>query len=418
MSSKTDNEYMQSIQSMISTYVYHAPQGIPRQLNTEFCHDIDPDRIPLQGWKFHVSVRDLADYENVLKKLLPKLEEQGIQYKVLNPAYLQGQLQSAQKGKAITIYPTPGCDLRKLFYKNPLSATQRLMNQDAVDIYNEQKIQGRVFARFGELRGGTNHSLLDPQGILTTEVRGQAVKPDFVSTEPSIADITNFYTQSVNRAGQTRNYKDFIEETFLGTHTWGCAENPEWDSRRHNFITINFPHEQYDRVKAILENNGQGFSRMFKTPDAEYGMIRNTDANRILTALEREGIPYNRPEWDKMYNVTVIHPDDRYIMESAVAQHAALNGQHYGLTPMEMYELPNGMLAVKYDTVQDKDFFEMCQYNQVRTYDMMLGKQQQQIWEHWGPVATQAMNILSNQLEQEKAQAIDLQDAQSFDRIR
>jgi hypothetical protein len=60
----------------------------------------------------------------------------------------------------------------------------------------------------------------------------------------------------------------------------------------------------------------------------------------------------------------------------------------------------------------------MCQYNQVRTYDMMLGKQQQQIWEHWGPVATQAMNILSNQLEQEKAQAIDLQDAQSFDRIR
>ena len=35
-----------------------------------------------------------------------------------------------------------------------------------------------------------------------------------------------------------------------------------------------------------------------------------------------------------------------------------------------------------------------------------------------GPVATQAMNILSNQLEQEKAQAIDLQDAQSFDRIR
>ena len=392
---RTKWDYVKSIDSMIQKYVYHVPETTHMSLHKEFCHNIDPDKIPLQGWKIHVSVNDLQDYEKVLTKLLPRLEEQGIQYKVINPQFLERQLSSNQQGKAITIYPTPGCDLNKLFSANPLSPTHQLLNQQAVAINNEIQLMGRVFARYGALRGVTS-DLLSPDGIRIGDTRWQSAAPSFVEVQPSVSAISNFYSAASLRYGQTRNHKDYVEEMLLGTHTYGCSQNPDWDSRRHNFITIQLNHEDYDKIKNIVEAQ-HGFSCMFKMQGAEYGIIHNDDAQSIFQALTEQGIPYNRPGWDISYNISVIEPGKEQEMLQAIAAMYQNKPVYQGTPQMQTLTLPNGMMAIQYETNQDKEFTEICQWKQIATYDMVLGKNIGQIQQNWQQVVDHTIYTLNQQ---------------------
>ena len=409
---KNQWDYINSIDKMIQKYVYHVPENSNMNLTKEFCHNIDPDKIPIQGWKIHVSVNNLQDYEKVLSKMLPRLEEQGVQYKVVNPQYLERQLMSNQHGKAITIYPTPGCDLKKLFPSNPLSPTHRLMNQQSVEVNNELQLMGRVYVRYGALRG-IQPDLLTPEGYRTGETRGQAVAPSFVDVQPSLSAITQFYSDASTRYGQTKNHKDYVEEMLLGTHTYGCAQNPEWDSRRHNFIAIQFNHEDYDRVKNIIDSQ-RGFSCMFKMQGAEYGMVHNNDAQAIFQALNEQGIPYNRPGWDVAYNISVIEPGKEQEMFQALADMYSNTTLYQGVPQMQALTLPNGMTAIQYETNQDKDFTEICQWKQIQTYDMVLGKNIGQIQQNWQQVVDHTMYTLSQQTQNLAYQQSQTQDMQDF----
>lgn len=406
-------DIVKRINTLIDKYIYHLHENTRRTINPQYCHHLDPDTIPLQGWKLHVSVRDLEDYEQVLNKLLPKLEANRIQYKVTNPQFLNQQLHSNQIGKAITIYPTPGCDLSKVFPQTALSSTHRLMQQYAPEPLAEEHISGRIYARYGTLRG-LDKKLLNPEGFFISETRHQESAPRFITVKPTLEGITEFYSEAALRYGRTRNHKDYVEEMMLGTHTWECEHTPDWDSRRHNFMIIQFPHESYDAIKSVVESQRDGFSCMFKMHGAEYGIIHNNDAQKIFQKLTEQNIPYHRPDWDIAYNISVIEPGSEQKVLQALSDMCENKPIYNGTPQMQIFKLPNGMTAVQYETNQDKDFTEICQWKQAKVYDMVLGKNINQIQQNWQQVVDHTMYALSQQTQNLAYQQSQTQDMHDF----
>lgn len=387
MPKKTNNQYITELQDYILHNIFKVPENTHRSLHAQYLHHIDRDTLPMQGWKIHVSVKDYEDYDRVLHTLVPNLEKYGFQYKLINPQFLYSQLDSDQKGKAITIYLKPGDDLEKLFSRNPLSPTTTLLKESAVDIPHEQKIAGRAFARYGSFRGEMANAILNPSGTIQTDPRYDVVRPDFVDTEPTLKDISNFYSAAIARSYNTQNYKDFIEEALLGTHTWRCEQNPEWDSRRHNFVVITFAPEDYQKIKDIIGQVDRQFSGIFKTSTEQYGVIYKNHATQVLAALEEKGITYERPEWDKKYNVIAVDNKDLEYLSAALAE---INS-HFtakGIQPIVTYTLGNNATAIMYDTTLDKELVDLCNFKQVEPYDICLGKGYDAIVQNWDRVVT------------------------------
>lgn len=404
----TDEQCMENIQKLIAKYVYHEREYQDKNPNSTFCHDINPDRIPFQGWKLHISAASLQDYENLLKSLCPDFDKLGVQYKVTKPELLYAQMQSEQVGKAITVYMTPSFNYAALS-----QASKDILNTEAIEVPHEHKFGGRIYARYGVFREG--NVLLSPEGRLYNDPRQKWASVEFVKQNPTWDDIGDFYNKAKEVYHATGNYKDYIEEVMLGVGTYQCENNQSWDSRRHNFIALEFQPQDKDVIKSVLRAYGDEFCGVIEVQqNFQLAMVHNTKIDSVLKELNNRGIACSRPDWDRTYNISIVPAQALNDMQQAVqsfnSNHMVF--EHDAAQHMETMTLDNGMLAVKYDTTLDKAFEEMCRDLRTQARDVVIGDTEAQIQASWGQIHNSIMKTMLHEQTHghELTQNLDGQD--------
>jgi hypothetical protein len=307
------------------------------------------DAMPTQGWKFHISAKDLADYERLLEVICPEFNRMGVMFKVVNPEMFQHQLESEQRGKAITVYPTPAFDLNRCSPK----LKEVLFDQDGIAPIGDTQIQGRLYARYGKFRGERNvHSLIAQDGKTHEDPRGQFVAPSFVK-ETSVGEVLNFYSDCAQRYSQTGDFKTYLQEAM--TMTRG-------DEQSHAFVTLKVTPENKAWIENAIEYCDMGgMSAIYKVGDRNYALIHGDYAEDVLRYLDEHGTQYVRPDWDKRYDVYAVHQSDINAMFDAIEQIDA-NKYHGPNTPeMVMITFEDGQYGVAVDTSLNREFQTMCQ---------------------------------------------------------
>lgn len=143
--------------------------------------------MPNQGIKLHISFKDYEEYSIVLSWLVPLMNDCDMTYKVVIPS-LFGEFQegvTSQQGKYITIYPCR-CDFQR-FYEH---AFELLSNGDVIPVLGDAHMFGRVFGRYGAMRG---RYVFDANGNMYPDDRSRAY-PAFMSGV-SLSDFISLYSR-------------------------------------------------------------------------------------------------------------------------------------------------------------------------------------------------------------------------------
>ena len=145
------------------------------------------EEMPNQGIKLHISFKDYEEYSIVLSWLIPLMNDCDMTYKVVIPS-LFGEFQegvTSQQGKYITIYPCR-CDFQR-FYEH---AFELLSNGDVIPVLGDAHMFGRVFGRYGAMRG---RYVFDVNGNMYPDDRSRAY-PEFMSGV-SLSDFVSLYSR-------------------------------------------------------------------------------------------------------------------------------------------------------------------------------------------------------------------------------
>ena len=375
------NEYekkqmISEMRQLVDEYVTHRGtfrQGIEQGSFAQTNH-IDPNNynVATQGWKFHISANDLADYKRLLEAAVPEFDRLGVHYKVVTPERFEAQCNSNQAGKAITIYPNASFDMNNFSQR----LKDILLEGSSIEPIGDAQIAGRIYARYGTFRGNPKE-VISQNGSRFLDGRHKEILPEFVN-ERTDRDILHFYSDAKQRFDQTGDFKTYLQES--ATMTRGIDGN-------NAFVTLALQPgtSEFNRIKNVLEQDGNKASFIYQLGNDYYAMIHNDYAAKALTLLNDFGINYERPEWDCRCNLYEVCPQD---IESAcgfVNDHPFMNWK----------QLDNGNWSVKVDTAFNKEFEQQCQYYNVR-------------------VSTLAINVpeidLDNQLEIMKGQEEMVQD--------
>lgn len=332
--------------------------------NQSFCQsgNVEKNKIPIQGWKFHISANNLDDYERLLKVALPEFQRAGIAFKVVRPDVFEQQMQSAQAGKAITVYPTPDFDIKRFSPE-----LRSVLFEEGICPQGDAQIAGRICARYGQFRRAPG--LIAHDGTFQQDLRGVAVKPDFVQ-ENSPQEILNFYADSGRRYQETGDAKTYIQE--LATLTAGNGRDNPW-------ITVVVEKSMQGLVNSMIEKSGRNpGSFAFRVGDETYTLIKADESARILNAFTNAGIRYERPEWDERYNVYAFENPD---VASQVADVMQQSCNAAGMPSVECVDIPGYGTGIMVDTTLNAKFMDICRDNQLAIADIGLNLPKQEIGE-------------------------------------
>ena len=358
------NQKIQDMYQMINTYVMHPANGKDGISNSTFCQSgsVEKTKIPIQGWKFHISANSLDDYERLLNAVLPEFQKHNIAFKVVRPDVFDQLMQSTQAGKAITVYPTPDFDINRFSPE-----LRSVLFEEGICPQGDAQIAGRICARYGQFRRAPG--LITHSGTFQQDLRGVAVKPDFVQ-ENSPQEILNFYADSGRRYQETGDAKTYIQE--LATLTAGNGRDNPW-------ITVVVEKSMQGLVNSMIEKSGRNpGSFAFRVGDETYTLIKADESARILNALTNAGIRYERPEWDERYNVYAFENPD---VASQVADVMQQNCNAAGMPSVECVDIPGYGTGIMVDTTLNAKFMDICRDNQLAIADIGLNLPKQEIGE-------------------------------------
>lgn len=340
---KTTAQRIQDMNDLVQKHVMSPQSGKHGIQNQMFCQsgNLEYNRLPLQGWKFHISARNLEDYEKLLEKALPEFERAGVAFKVVKPETFDYQMTSSQAGKAITIYPTPNFNIN-----NFSPELKSMLFENSICPQGDAQIQGRICARYGAFRKSV--ALLSQDGQHYQDPRGQSVKPDFVR-EASAEQILNFYSDSAQRYNATGDAKTYLQE--MVTLTQGNGKDSPW-------VTLLVQPGQENYADSILKNTDRsGHSFQFQLGEQTYFMVNADQAPNVLNELQRCGVAYDRPDWDKHYN---LYQMDSPEMAEQIAGMMKCNMDIDGVPTIEAVEVDGIGPCIKVDTTMNKEFEDFC----------------------------------------------------------
>ena len=215
-------------QNVIHTENSPGAQGLQNQVFAQTAN-LDMDKLPIQGWKFHISAENINDYHALYSIVVPELDKLGVAFKTVKPEQFMNQLASEQTGKALTIYPGPGFDLAKLsqeardFLTLPPNMQKTRSFEDRLDSGATQmlapnagkyitpkgdtQIQGRIFARYGRFKKSHGDpNITSPDGKTELDPKSYRLhKPQF-GIDDSPKGILYFYSEAEKRFQQTVVY--------------------------------------------------------------------------------------------------------------------------------------------------------------------------------------------------------------------
>lgn len=349
---------LSEIRSIQDKYVIHTENNFDKRglQNSTFAQtaNLTIKNLPLQGWKFHISARNINDYYNLCKIAIPELDHLGVAFKMVKPEAFQHQMESEQIGKAITIYPSPAFDINKFSPQ-----LKNMLLQDAPDhvIPNgDTQIQGRIFARYGRFRPARGFQYISsPNGQVQFDPKSQRLpKPDFIS-KSSPEDILSFYSYIENKFQQTGDTKTYMQEYFTMA---------ECDGKSHAYITLTVDTNKAHLMQGII-NNDDPYSLSFvannpNNKNESFVFIHQTKVGDVKNIMEYAKNMYHielrRPEWDIKENYYAIDPKQLEVAKQIVQGMAQIHGQDY----IKLVKL-KGTYAVKCDSVLDSAFTETAQ---------------------------------------------------------
>ena len=153
--------------------------------------------LPEQGWKLHVS-SGVPSAEHVLRRAVPVLLEEGIDFKVAGTrqflaAMNDGQYGYSQIGKFITAYPPDAGSAVRLAQR--LDEATRGLRGPAIPSDRPLAPGSLVYYRYGGFReqtlrtalGSSMPAIVSPQGELVPDVRRSVYTPPAWATDPFLA---------------------------------------------------------------------------------------------------------------------------------------------------------------------------------------------------------------------------------------
>ena len=302
-------------------------------------NNINIEKMPIQGWKFHVSAFSLKDYENLCKIVIPEFNYLGIQFKVVRPEKFEEQLVSKQAGKAITVYFNDKFDINK--FSDKLKHT--LFQENSVKVNGDIHIDGRVYGRYGRFypQKSKESFITDSYGKVFYDAKKTGdYAPDFIKSN-SINKILSFNHDSFEKFIKTNDYKTYLQEKYTMT---------KCDSINHCYIAFKYNIQDENEIKSILNNNSvDKFSQSFiaDTENGKYLMIHKS-ALDIIKEFSLNYIELHRPEWD-IKTVDYIIPNSA---ANAIKENVKDN---YGL---EIFNTIDGTTIARCDTVFNQEYVE------------------------------------------------------------
>lgn len=365
---RTDADRISHLNEMIDKYVLHVGESRVGASNSTFCQtaNVIQTQLPTQGWKFHISAKDLADYERLLETMLPEFDKLGVAYKVTRPSELDKLNSGQQIGKAVTIYPTPAFDINRFSPE-----LRNLLGEDGIQPIGDAQISGRIYARYGKFRGENTHDLSAPDGKIVPDPRHSAVCPDFVQ-ERYANQILGFYSDCVQRYNETGDFKRYLQEVATMTQT---------DGRSNAYMTLELKDGYDAQLRSIASRDPQGMSFIYEYGGKQYALIHNDYASQAVNEMVNMNLSaaYFRPEWDKRFDIYQIHPND--INKSVDMVNAYNMGRDItnGAPEMSYMYLDDGSFAIKVDTTLNRDFCEQCIENQIRVADFQINRSEMEL---------------------------------------
>lgn len=395
---RTDAERISHINEMIDKYVLHVGERQQGLQNNTFCQtaNVVHTQLPTQGWKFHISANDLADYEKLLETMLPEFDSLGVAYKVTKPSELDRLNSGSQMGKVITIYPTPAFDINRFSPE-----LRNLLGEDGIQPVGDAQISGRIYARYGKFRGENTHDLSAPDGKIVPDPRHSAICPDFVR-ERDADSILGFYSACAQRYNETGDYKRYLQEAATMTMT---------DGRSNAYMTIELKDGYENQIASITSRDPQGLSFVYDIGGSSYALIHNDYVHQFVDNMVQNGLnsEYFRPDWDKRFNVYTVHPND---INKAVGMINAYNEGHdiqNGAPAMSCYYLDNGSLAIQVDTTINRDFVEQCIEMDIRVRDEQINRSEFELTQQATAPYWQQAGDLTQETQDFWHQAVDIE---------
>ena len=353
---------------MQDKYVIHTGEENQGLQNSFFAQtaNLKQEELPLQGWKFHISASDISDYYNLYSIVVPELDKLGVAFKTVKPEKFQQQLNSAQLGKALTIYPGPGFDINKLSEK----AKSFLLSDSREHIVpnGDMKIQGRIFARYGRFKKSLGEEFItSPEGQIEYDPKVyRQHKPQFM-TNDTPDSILGFYSNIENKFNQTGDRKTYMQEYYTMS---------ESDGKSHSYIMYEINPKDATAISSLLTLNHDpcSLSSVVKGigDDKTYLMVHQTAISGIRSFMEKavnQGVmEFKRPAWDIKINSYEIMPSQANLAQS-IAQRVS---NDYGKDFLKLTQTKNGTFIIKCDSSIENVFFDYC-----RNYNLAIRETQE-----------------------------------------
>lgn len=302
-------------------------------------NNVDLEKMPMQGWKFHISASSLEDYEKLCTVAIPEFNRLGIQFKVTRPERIEEQLVSRQAGKAITVYFSDKFEINNFSDK----LKHILFEENSVKVNGDMHVKGRVYGRYGRFRPkNTKESFItDSRGqIYFDSKKYNEYMPNFIKLN-SINDIFYFNHNSIEKYLMTNDYKTYLQEKFTMT---------ECDSMNHCYVAFEYDLQDEEYIKNILSaSSNDKYSQSFiaDTENGKFLMIHKSSLE-MLHEFSLCNIDLRRPKWD-------IKTID-YIIPNLAFDVVQKNlGENYGI---DVFYSVDGNAIVKCDTVFNQEFYE------------------------------------------------------------
>lgn len=388
-------------QNVIHTENSPGAQGLQNQVFAQTAN-LDMDKLPIQGWKFHISAENINDYHALYSIVVPELDKLGVAFKTVKPEQFMNQLASEQTGKALTIYPGPGFDLAKLsqeardFLTLPPNMQKTRSFEDRLDSGATQilapnagkyitpkgdtQIQGRIFARYGRFKKSHGDpNITSPDGKTELDPKSYRLhKPQF-GIDDSPKGILYFYSEAEKRFQQTGDRKTYMQEYYTMAKS---------DGKNHAFMMFEINPNDAKLVSQLLGPNVdpqsmstvvQGIAGDNKT----YLMLHQSAVQNIgyiaNEVAARGGHAITRPAWDIQINKFEIPYAQAQLAQSIAQQMTS----YYGNDAVKLTQTQDGKFVFKCDSAITNVFFDYCQSNRLacREYQEEAKSPLRNFWE-------------------------------------
>ena len=382
-----------SIRVMQDKHVIHTEkarheQGLQSSVFAQTAN-LDIEKLPIHGWKFHISAENIEDYHTLYSVVVPEFEALGISFKTVKPEEFEKQLRGDQTGKALTVYPSPAFDMSKLSpeardflllpphmqksraFEDQLDpgATQILSGSATkyVTPIGDTQIQGRIFARYGCFR---SHNYISSQDgrIEFDPKKYRQHKPSF-GIDDSPKGILYFYSGIESKFKETGDRKTYMQEYYTmaqnndKSHSYMFLEiNPKDAQRAQEILNANDPYTLSAVVHGI-----QGDNKVY--------MMVHQNALPNIGRITQDMMSYGcqqpvRPVWDMQTRNFEI-PASQVQLAQAIMQEMA---RTYGQMNAHLLQTNDGKYVVQCDTTIKRVFDDYCQSNRLAYREMQEEK--------------------------------------------